>query len=132
MKDQETKEKFVELRAKGLSFDRIAAELKVSKQTLINWTRELENEIHNLKRIELEALQEQYSMLKAQRITFFGEKLKAIREELDKRDLSELPTMVLFDLFLKCYRQFESVDTVFCGTKELMATDMTIPDHWQG
>ena len=36
MKDQETKEKFVELRAKGLSFDRIAQELHVSKQSLIN------------------------------------------------------------------------------------------------
>lgn len=67
MKDQETKEKFVELRAKGLSFDRIAAELETSKQTLINWAKELENEISNLKKVELEALQEKYFMLKSQR-----------------------------------------------------------------
>lgn len=51
MKDQETKERFVELRAKGWSFDRIARELKVSKQTLINWSRELALQIGNLKAI---------------------------------------------------------------------------------
>lgn len=53
MKDQETKEKFVELRAKGLSFDRIAAELHVSKQSLINWAKELETEIGNMRKLSL-------------------------------------------------------------------------------
>ena len=60
MKDQETKEGFVELRAKGWSFDRIAQELRVSKQTLINWRREFALQISNLKAIELEALREKF------------------------------------------------------------------------
>ena len=134
MKDQETKEKFVELRAKGLSFDRIAAELKVSKQSLINWARELENEISNLKKVELEALQEKYFMLKSQRIELFGEKLKSLKDELDKRNLSDLPTDKLFDLFMKCFHQLkeESVDTVFHGTEDLMAVNMDHPISWQG
>lgn len=42
MKDQETKERFIELRAKGLSFDKISKELKVSKQILIDWSRGLQ------------------------------------------------------------------------------------------
>jgi hypothetical protein len=121
MKDQETKEKFVELRAKGLSFDGIARDLHVSKQSLINWAKELENEIGNLRKIELEALQEKYFMLKSQRIELFGEKLKAIKDELDKRDFADLPTDKLFDLFMKCFHQLneEAVDTVFHGTEEL-------------
>jgi len=41
MKDQQTKEKFIELRAKGLSFDKISRELRISKQTLINWSKKL-------------------------------------------------------------------------------------------
>ena len=134
MKDQETKEKFVELRAKGLSFDRIAQELKVSKQSLINWAKELENEIGNLKRIELEALQEKYFMLKRQRIELFGERLKAIKDELDKRDLSDIPTDKLFDLFIKCFHQLnaESVDTVFQGTEELTTINMNHEVSWRG
>lgn len=134
MKDQETKEKFVELRAKGLSFDRIAAELHVSKQSLINWAKELENEIGNMRRIELEALQEKYYMLKSQRIELFGEKLKAIKDELDKRNLSDLPTDKLFDLFVKYFNLLkeESIDTVFYGTEDLMAVNMDHPISWKG
>jgi len=135
MRDQETKEKFVELRAKGLSFDRIAAELETSKQTLINWSKELENEISNLKKVELEALQEKYFMLKSQRIELFGEKLKAIKDELDKRNLSDLPTDKLFDLFMKCFHQLnaESVDIVFHGEKQLLEdADFRVQTSWKG
>jgi orotate phosphoribosyltransferase-like protein len=56
MKDVSVKGRFVELRARGWSFDRVAKELKVSKQALINWSRELALEIRNRRAIEHEAL----------------------------------------------------------------------------
>jgi transposase len=101
MKPDETKEQFIELRAKGLSFDNIAKELGVSKQTLINWSKELSLEVSNIKAIQLEALQEKYYILKEKRIELFGEKLKAINDELSKRDLSDIPTERLLDLLGK-------------------------------
>jgi len=104
MKDQQTKEKFIELRAKGLSFDKISKELRTSKQTLINWSKELQEEIRNLKAIELEALQEKYFLTKEKRIELFGEGLKAIKEELEKRDLKDIPTGKLIELLLKYHR----------------------------
>ena len=118
MKDQETKSKFVELRAKGWSFDRIANELEISKRILIKWGKELELDIRNLKAIELESLQERFYMRKAQRIELFGEKLQAVKSELDKRDLSQLPTDKLFDLFIKYANVLnsEARETVFRGT----------------
>jgi len=102
MKDQETKERFIELRAKGLSFEKIARQLKVSKQTLINWSKELSTIISNLRAIELEALQEKDYLTKSARIELFGERLEAIKTELDRRDLSEIPTAKLFE-FLEKY-----------------------------
>jgi len=48
MKEQTVKERFLALRAQGLSFEKIARQLKVSKQTLINWSREFRYEISNL------------------------------------------------------------------------------------
>ena len=93
-----TKEKFIELRAKGLSFDKIAGELKKSKQTLIDWSRELEEEIANLKAVELEALYEKYFLLKQNRVQTFGEILKRLRAELETRDLTDLPTDKLLEL----------------------------------
>ena len=89
MKDQRTRERFVELRAQGLSFARIAEELKVSKQTLINWSKQFQTEISNLKSIELEALQEKYYLTKRARIELFGQKLQGVLDELAKRSLSD-------------------------------------------
>ena len=101
MKDEETKMRFVELRAKGWSFDRIAQEDKTSKQTLLTWSKKLEPEIADLRAVELENLQEKFRVTWAQRIELLGEKLQAIKDELDKRDLSGLRTEKLFDLFMK-------------------------------
>lgn len=98
MKDVKTKEQFVELRAHGLSFASIAGKLKVSKPTLIAWSRELELEIRNLKAIEQEALAEKYRLQKQHRVEMFGKLLGAVQKELDARDLKQVPTMRLFDL----------------------------------
>ncbi|MFC1799481.1 hypothetical protein ACFL2Z_01015 [Candidatus Eisenbacteria bacterium] len=101
MKTQKTKERFIELRAEGWSFAKIAKELKVSKQTLITWSKELGLEIANLKAIEMEALQEKYYMTKARKMELLGERLMAVRTELEKRDLSDIRTERLMDLLMK-------------------------------
>ncbi|HZH59524.1 MAG TPA: hypothetical protein VEY70_08120 [Metabacillus sp.] len=68
MKDNETRQKFIELRAKGSSFNKIAKELNVSKSKLIAWSKEHLMEIENLKAVELESLQEQFYMTQKARI----------------------------------------------------------------
>jgi hypothetical protein len=98
METSATKEKFIELRAQGLSFDKIAGELHKSKQTLIDWSKELEEEIANLKAVELEALYEKYFLLKQNRLQTFGEILKRLRAELETRELANVPTDKLLDL----------------------------------
>ncbi|HID42957.1 MAG TPA: hypothetical protein EYP30_04135 [Archaeoglobaceae archaeon] len=103
MKDNETKQKFIELRAKGLSFDKISNELNVSKQTLINWQSEFLEEIANLKAVELEALYEQFYLQKRDRIERFGKLLDRLHNEIEHRDLSALETGKLIDLYLKVY-----------------------------
>jgi len=119
MKDQETKNRFIELRARGWSFDKIAKELKVAKQTLIDWSQEFQEEITNLKAIELEALQEKFFLTKEKRIELFGEKLKAIAEELDKRDLKDIPTDRLIELLLRYHRILKEEFTPLELTKKV-------------
>jgi len=133
MKDQETKERFVELRARGLSFDKISKELKVSKQTLIDWSRGLQEEIGNLKAIELEALQEKYFLTKEKRIELFGERLKAIKEELDKRDLKDVSTDKLIELLLKYHRilKEEFIPLELMKEEEPGLLDFTEKRTWQ-
>jgi len=45
---QKTREKFIELRAENISFNKIAKQLKVSKSTLIMWARLYEMEKRDL------------------------------------------------------------------------------------
>jgi len=101
MKDLETKEKFIELRAEGWSYGRIAMELSVSKPTLISWSREFQMEIENLKAVELSDLLERFSLTKSKRLELFGQSLNALETELDGRDLTRLPTEKLYELILK-------------------------------
>lgn len=115
MKDDDVKNRFIELRAKNWSYNRIASELKVSKQTLIAWSKDLSHVIANLRAIESEELQEKYFALRQKRIELFGEALKRIHSELAKRDLKDVPTEKLFILLLKYSDavKSESLETVF-------------------
>ena len=101
METNEKKEKFIQLRAKGYSFDKIAKKLQMSKQTLIDWNKELEEEISNFKAMELELLYEKYYLTREQRLQTFGQMLSRLKDEIDIRDLSEIPTDKLLDLWLK-------------------------------
>lgn len=121
MEPTELKEKFISLRAKGHSFDRIAKKLGKSKQTLVNWSRDLDEEIANLKSIELEALNEQFYLSKRRKIEVLGRILKKLKTEIDKRDLTEVSTDKLMDLFLKYYALLEDewVEPVFRSEAEI-------------
>lgn len=97
-------EKFIELRAQGLSYDRIAEETGTSKPTLLKWSSQYGRELEQAQYFELHSLLAQYGLLKQQRVESVSVLLQAVKEELQKRantdTLSRLPTDKLFTLFL--------------------------------
>jgi transposase-like protein len=117
----EIKQRFIELRAKGYSFDKIAKELGKAKQTLLDWSKDLDLEIAQAKALELETLYESYSLYKEARIKTLGEILLKLKSEIDQRDLTDLPTDKLLDLFLKYEGVVKDtlVEPVFKSTSEL-------------
>ncbi|NLH41947.1 MAG: helix-turn-helix domain-containing protein [Planctomycetes bacterium] len=104
---EEQKRRFVFLRAKGYSYARIARELGVSKGTLTAWNTGLEEETARVRAMELEALQEEFFLLKEGRIRLIGEQLKAIQTEIGKRDLSKVNTDKLLELQLRYFEQLK-------------------------
>ncbi|MHC4912274.1 MAG: transposase [Planctomycetota bacterium] len=104
---EEQKPRFLELRAKGYSYARIAKELRVSKGTLVNWNTALEAEIAQARSVELEALQEEFFLLKEGRIRFLGEQLKVIQAEIGKRDLSKVKTEKLMEFQLRYFGELK-------------------------
>jgi transposase len=105
---EEQKSRFIHLRAKGYSYVKIAKELKVSTSTLTNWNQELQEEIAQAKAMELEALQEEYFILKEGRIRLLGEQLKAIQDEISGRDLSKVSTERLMDFQLRYFGELKT------------------------
>jgi len=92
MKDQETVAQFIQLRAQGLSYDKISAQLKVSKPTLIDWSRKHQFDIQNLRAIETEALAEKCFASRQARWEQISRDLHRVEAELLKRDLADVPT----------------------------------------
>lgn len=121
METIETKKRFIELRAKGYSFDKIAKELGKAKQTLLDWSRELDQEIAQAKALELDNLYESYSLYKEARLKTLGEILSKLKKEVDNRDLTDLPTDRLLDLFLKYEGVVKEslVEPVFKSSREI-------------
>jgi len=121
METIEIKERFIEMRAKGYSFDRIAKELGKAKQTLIDWSKELQDEIANVKALELEALYERYYLLKEAKITKYGSILSKITTELESRDFTKVTTGRLLELYLLYFERLsqEVVEPVFKSSEEV-------------
>ncbi len=111
MKNRKTIERFIELRADGNSFDKISKELKVNKQTLINWSKKFETEIQNLKTINLDALLKEYQISKETRIKNLGAISKKLLEEATERKISDLPTEKLFKLIAEYHEIIRNEDT---------------------
>lgn len=101
MKNLETKDKFLKLRAQDKSLRTIEQELGTDRRTLAKWEKKYKEELENRKTLELEALREKYWLTGQARIERFGGQLKRVMEELEQRDLSDVATPRLVDLALK-------------------------------
>jgi transcriptional regulator len=92
MIDSDKKMKFIELRARGWSFDRIASEIGVSKPTLMKINKKYAARIAEAKRIVLEEAQEKHYLSALKKIELYGNRLLKIKDVLDKRDFSGFTT----------------------------------------
>lgn len=117
----EMKDQFVELRASGITLNQVAERLKIAPNTARNWEKDLKERIETQKAHHIEELQEKYQISKEKRIELFGERLLAINQELEKRDLSEVPTPKLLEMQTRCFKALENemVEPEFLSEKEI-------------
>ena len=100
MKDETTKENFIQLRAEGFSFDRIGKEISVSKPTLMKWEGELKEKISEASFIRYMALAEEFQLVKQERIKRLAKLLRKVEVELEKRTFVDLPDEKLLAIAL--------------------------------
>ena len=95
---------FVMQRAQGKSFDKIADDLGITKQTLIKWQGELFAQIREQEFYEIQLITEAYAVTRRQRFDATAKTLGAVLAELARRvdtdQLAEMPTDKLVNLAL--------------------------------
>ena len=85
---------FVMQRAQGKSFDKIADDLGITKQTLIKWQGELFAQIREQEFYEVQAITEAYAVTRRQRFDATAKTLGAVLAELARRvDTDQLADM---------------------------------------
>ena len=92
---------FIQARAEGKPLRVIAEELHTAKRTLCKWDKELAEEVRTRRGEELEAILDGYALYRGARLRRLGEVLARLDQELERRDLGELPTAGLLYLRLQ-------------------------------
>jgi len=116
----EEQAKFIELRGRGMSFQKISEEMGVSKPTLIKWNGELLEQVKEAQYMELENLVEQYGLFRKKRFEVYCKALNSALKEFQERaetgELKNVPTDKLLNLVEQLEKRVER-DT----TKELLS-----------
>jgi len=99
--------KFIELRAKGEPYSKIAKKLKVSTSTLTVWNQELSKEIAEHRTERLRELYDSYFMLKESRIKQLGDTLKQVNEALKTKDLADMTPGQLLEYKLRLIQELK-------------------------
>lgn len=95
MKDNNKKQDFIELRAKGFTYKKISQKLKVHIRTLFFWAKEFENEINFLKSAERENYLASLNLDENYMFKLIADELKKIDSALKGRDYKTFPPKYL-------------------------------------
>ena len=102
---------------------KIAEEVGVAKQTVVDVCNDMREEIASLHAMQLEALYEEQKISTEERIRALSSVMGKIRQELESRSLVDVPTEKLVELFLKTSSTLEGsiVEPRFQSTDEQKA-----------
>jgi len=124
MNREEKKEQFIELRIKGETFMKISEQLQVSKQTLINWSKEedISDQIRVARAIKYQSLVKQFEVNKEERLKYHLNLHRKIMTELLQRDLSKVSTDKLLKMNLQVEEKlYELLPVLTFGGEEFFS-----------
>ena len=123
----EQQARFIELRGKGMSFQKIAEEIGVSKPTLIKWNGELLEQVKEAQYMEFENLVEEYGLFRKKRFEIYCKALNSALKEFQERaetgELKKVPTDKLLNIVEQLEKRLEK-DT----SRELLS--VRVNDNW--
>lgn len=108
---EEKKLKMLEMRIKGETFERIAKKLKVSKRTLINWSKdpEIKESINSGLLMKHQAILKEFETNRIGRVKYLSKLINKLSLELDNRDLSNVSTDKILKMILLASKELDGL-----------------------
>jgi hypothetical protein len=100
VKSRETKLKFIEMRAKGVSIDKIAAALNVAPRTLHRWKQKMLDEIATKALDNREQIIEKFNLAEGERLERYCTVYKRVSEQVAADCIDIIPTHQLLKMML--------------------------------
>lgn len=119
MTETEKKTKFIQLRAEGQSYSKIAAAIDISKSTCTRWNKELKAELEKRESETLQQLYNQYGATRYARIKATGETLNKIEKAIASKDFDSVPLEKLLQLKLKYIEALKAEYQPITNRKEI-------------
>ncbi len=107
MRTRAERRKFIQLRVEGLSFDKIARKMRISKQTLLRWSKKYESEIAEREAGQPEVLRGEYCLSMEAKVKMWGKIVNKIGPELTEKRLLNVPPETLLDMLIKAQGKLE-------------------------
>ena len=99
--------KFVEMRAEGVSLREISKEIKVSKPTLIKWSREHKEKIENFTKLIEEQFLAEERLKRTTRAKHLSNELDKAYSELGKSDYRDMTKKEIINLIEKLEKKLD-------------------------
>jgi predicted XRE-type DNA-binding protein len=120
----EKQQRFIILRAESLSFDKISDDLKISKPTLIQWSKLFQKEIQELQFEAFIKLKETYGNNTLKRYEINLKQLQKIEDYILEADLSQTKITDLFMIKNSLVAQLESIERKTKGNPQINQTNI--------
>lgn len=110
----EKKEKLIELRGQGFSFDKISQEINVSKPTLLKLAGELNSDIERAKYFHKQSIMERLEAMEKHKLESLCLMNTKARKELERRLDSEMDKFSNADLMKLVSKSEEMIQSMVC------------------
>lgn len=108
MKTLETKDKYIELRAEGLSQRACAKRLGVAAASVSRWDAEMAGRISEARKRRLDELYERYGMMKEARLRRLGGTIERLDKAAEAIDYQAIPAERILDLQIRFQEAFRN------------------------
>lgn len=123
----EQKAKVVVLRGLGRSYQTIAEEVGVAKDSVMKVCEEEDNSVREYRRELVEEVSGKYKLLFRDRLESLGEFAGRLKKELEERNLSEVSTPVIARLYLETLKAIQ--EQVPLSARNNYQDGLTVEDY---